>query len=154
MAYERSADRVGKTAGEVGDLGGFVWLAPDGTAWRLYNSHPVELTPMVYDQGTGQYRSDRDAPHREISRDEFEAQYRVAPTEPLRDPRITHLGELVERLLDDYQAATGRPSSLAEEIGPALDAVRGIPEEAARRRFSAAEQAGRHGFERGRRRRG
>lgn len=134
-----------------------VWRSPGGEHFRRswneeYDSPVVGLRPVVYDQDTGQWSSDRDALPVEVDAAVFEETYVEVPLERLRDPRITRLTGLVHELLADYERSTGRPPADADAIHAALSDVAEIPEEARKRRHAAARSGASQGFHRGRRR--
>lgn len=130
-----------------------VFHAPDGTHWRAYGrdspSADVELYPVEQNADTGQWHRTT-GPHRHLAPGDFLATYTAVPDEPLRDPRITRLTDLVTRLLADYEHTTGTPHDSADTVRAVLTDVAGIPEEARRRRHAAAQAAQHAGFHRGR----
>lgn len=63
------------------------------------------------------------------------------------ETRITRLSTLVTELLANYEQATGRPATMADEIRSAMAEVEEIPEQERKRRRGAARIA----FERGQR---
>lgn len=124
-----------------------IYRAGDGRHWGAYEHnyvvHLVKLVPAVQDETTGRWAWGDLTTHVTVTEDELASAYDVVPPESLRDPRITRLGVLVERLLAEHATATGQPAAAADEIRDALADVREIPEEWARKRTAAARNAAR-----------
>ncbi|GAA1281686.1 hypothetical protein [Saccharothrix xinjiangensis] len=124
--------------------------APDGTTWQVYNSGsvdwaPTDLVAVAQDPDTGQWHVTPGRESRTLPHDEVETTYTPIPHEPLRDPRITRLANLVRELLAEYETATGGPASCADRLARAVADVEAIPEEASRRAHGRAVQARRAG---------
>lgn len=134
---------------------GKMWRAPDGTCWRLHTASdnlPIwTLIRLGYNQDTGQWTAAEPQELRDVPQAELKA-YTEVLEEPLRDPRITHLTNLVTGLLADYEATVGAPASHAGDIQAALTAVAAIPDESADKAYGAYERGLHIGINRSRRR--
>ncbi|MET9265275.1 hypothetical protein [Amycolatopsis sp. NPDC004079] len=129
--------------------------ALDGSTWQIYNSghvgwSPTELAAVVQDPGTRRWNADPARENRVIPRHEFEATYTPISREPRRDARITRLAALVDELLDEFKAATGKPAECTGQLEQAVADVEAIPEETDRRALARAMQQRRTGFHLGR----
>lgn len=130
------------------------YRAADGSTWGVYQQtySPVEIVgikPSRQDPDTGQWHLDADSPLTELPLADFQAGYTPIPAEPLRDPRITRLAELVNILIREHERVAGVSVASADEIRDGLAYVAAFPEE--------VRKAVRHGIhvgaQRGRRQR-
>jgi len=114
----------------------------DNTYWAEWGhdheARIVTLMPAIQNVDTRLWTHDLDY-HRQraVTEVELVELYVRVPREPERDPRITRLAVLVEQLLAEHAAATGRPAEMEEELRAALTVVKGLPEEWSRRRTAA-----------------
>lgn len=130
-----------------------VWKAPDGTHWRAYGpanytDTGTDLYEVAQNPDTRQWHRVSGGLSRGLPTTDFEATYTPVPAEPLRDPRITRLTELVTELLADYSRAAGHTHHATDAIRAALADVADIPQEARQQRHRATAQAQRTGFRR------
>lgn len=127
------------------------WQAPDGTHWHAHvYVGRAWLSPYRQDPETRQWHY-ADGASREITEAEFTGTFTPIPAEPMPEPRITRLTELVLALLDDYRQATGQPAATADAVRAALAEVAWIPLEMRKRALATAQMARSAGFQNGRR---
>ncbi|WP_329560292.1 hypothetical protein [Kitasatospora sp. NBC_01266] len=128
-----------------------IWRGPDGQHWSGEEGDAdfdpaarvwvYRLVPAVRDPATGRWATDPAGEPVDVMGFPEQAGYTEVCADPLGEPRIARLHELLADLLTDYQLDAGRPHPRTTELHTALEDVAALPDQLRRHGYAAAAQA-------------